>query len=46
MINELSDAYPEVAIPCLVLSKSDSYIVSASGGKISLFNMVTFKVTN
>ncbi|XP_018476375.2 topless-related protein 1 isoform X1 [Raphanus sativus] len=43
MINELSDAYPEVAIPCLVLSKSDSYIVSASGGKISLFNMVTFK---
>ncbi|KAF8081695.1 hypothetical protein N665_0870s0017 [Sinapis alba] len=43
MINETSDTNPESAIPCLALSKSDSYIVSASGGEISLFNMVTFK---
>ncbi|CAL9022900.1 unnamed protein product, partial [Prunus brigantina] len=29
---------------CFALSKKDSYVMSASGGKISLFNMMTFKV--
>ncbi|KAL0672434.1 hypothetical protein Bca4012_000414 [Brassica carinata] len=43
MINETSDKNPEEAIPCLALLK-DSYLVSASGGGISVFNMVTFKV--
>ncbi|KAJ4908640.1 Topless-related protein 4 [Raphanus sativus] len=43
MINETSDTNPEEAIPCLALSKNDSYLVSASGGQISVFNMVTFK---
>ena len=44
MTNETSDANPEDAIPCFALSKNDSYVMSASGGKISLFNMMTFKV--
>ncbi|XP_057971695.1 protein TOPLESS-RELATED PROTEIN 2-like isoform X2 [Malania oleifera] len=29
---------------CIALSKNDSYIMSGSGGKVSLFNMMTFKV--
>ncbi|KAL0680730.1 hypothetical protein Bca4012_047577 [Brassica carinata] len=44
MTNETSDTNPEDAIPCFALSKNDSYVMSASGGKISLFNMMTFKV--
>ncbi|XP_018462545.1 topless-related protein 1 [Raphanus sativus] len=43
MINETSDKNPEEAIPCLALSKKDAFVVSASGGKISVFNMTTFK---
>lgn len=43
MTNDLVDAKPE-AVPCVALSNNDSYLMSASGGKISLFNMMTFKV--
>ncbi|XP_019056179.1 PREDICTED: topless-related protein 1-like isoform X2 [Nelumbo nucifera] len=43
MTNEISDTNPEDAVPCFALSKNDSYVMSASGGKISLFNMMTFK---
>ncbi|XP_034916413.1 topless-related protein 1 isoform X2 [Populus alba] len=43
MTNDLVDARPEEAVPCFALSKNDSYIMSASGGKISLFNTMTFK---
>ncbi|CAH2073505.1 unnamed protein product [Thlaspi arvense] len=43
MTNDTNDANPEEAIPCFALSKNDSYVMSASGGKISLFNMMTFK---
>ncbi|CAM8938645.1 unnamed protein product [Rhodiola kirilowii] len=43
MTNETSDTNPEEAISCFALSKNDSYVMSASGGKISLFNMMTFK---
>ncbi|KAG2334403.1 hypothetical protein Bca52824_005583 [Brassica carinata] len=43
MMNETSDKNPEEAIPCLALSKNDCYLVSASGGEISVFNMLTFK---
>ncbi|KDP33561.1 hypothetical protein JCGZ_07132 [Jatropha curcas] len=43
MTNDLTDAKPEEAVPCFALSKNDSYIMSASGGKISLFNTMTFK---
>lgn len=44
MTNDLSDTNPEDAVSCFALSKNDSYVMSASGGKISLFNMMTFKV--
>lgn len=45
MTNDMPDVNPEEAVPCFALSKNDSYVMSASGGKISLFNMMTFKVT-
>ncbi|CAI9772281.1 unnamed protein product [Fraxinus pennsylvanica] len=45
MSNDLSDAKPaEDSVACIALSKNDSYVMSASGGKVSLFNMMTFKV--
>ncbi|XP_059635124.1 topless-related protein 4-like isoform X1 [Cornus florida] len=43
MTNDISDTIPEDPIACFALSKNDSYVMSASGGKISLFNMMTFK---
>ncbi|GJX17232.1 topless-related protein 4-like protein isoform X1, partial [Tanacetum coccineum] len=43
MTNVISETNPEEAVPCFALSKNDSYVMSASGGKISLFNMMTFK---
>ncbi|TYI22654.1 hypothetical protein ES332_A06G118300v1 [Gossypium tomentosum] len=43
MTNDLTDSTPEEAVPCFALSKNDSYLLSASGGIISLFNMLTFK---
>lgn len=46
MTNDISDTNPEEAVPCFALSKNDSYVMSASGGKISLFNMMTFKVVD
>ncbi|KAJ0979857.1 hypothetical protein J5N97_015331 [Dioscorea zingiberensis] len=45
MTNDISDSNnPEEAVPCIALSKNDSNVMSACGGKISLFNMMTFKV--
>lgn len=44
MTNDVTEANSEEAVPCFALSKNDSYVMSASGGKISLFNMMTFKV--
>ncbi|KAM7252508.1 hypothetical protein ACFE04_024391 [Oxalis oulophora] len=44
MTNDVTDSNPEEAVPCFAMSKNDSYVMSASGGKISLFNMITFKV--
>lgn len=43
MTNDISETKLEDAVPCFALSKNDSYVMSASGGKISLFNMMTFK---
>lgn len=37
---------PEGSVPCIALSKNDSYVMSACGGKVSLFNMMTFKVSS
>lgn len=42
MINDVRDNGSK---PCLALSKNDSYIASSCGKMISLFNMITFKVT-
>ncbi|GJT57836.1 topless-related protein 3-like protein [Tanacetum coccineum] len=44
MTNDVTGVNLEEAFPCIALSKNDSYVMSASGGKISLFNMMTFKV--
>ncbi|KAK3438709.1 hypothetical protein EUGRSUZ_C03255 [Eucalyptus grandis] len=41
MSNDTSDANPEDVVPCFALSKNESYLISASGGKIYLFNMIT-----
>ncbi|KAH6755196.1 Transducin family protein / WD-40 repeat family protein [Perilla frutescens var. hirtella] len=43
MTNDMTDINPEETVHCFALSKNDSYVMSASGGKISLFNMMTFK---
>ncbi|GER48462.1 WD-repeat protein [Striga asiatica] len=43
MTNDVAETNPEEAVSCFALSKNDSYVMSASGGKISLFNMMTFK---
>ncbi|KAA8545214.1 hypothetical protein F0562_019998 [Nyssa sinensis] len=44
MTNDVSGVNLEEAVPCIALSKNDSYVMSAAGGKVSLFNMMTFKV--
>lgn len=45
MTNDTSETNPaEESAACIALSKNDSYVMSASGGKVSLFNMMTFKV--
>jgi hypothetical protein len=43
MTNDVPENLEE-AVPCVALSKNDSYVMSACGGKVSLFNMMTFKV--
>lgn len=44
MSNDVSGVNLDEAVPCIALSKNDSYVMSACGGKVSLFNMMTFKV--
>ena len=44
MTNDIGAMNPEEVDACIALSKNDSYVMSASGGKVSLFNMMTFKV--
>ncbi|OMP03724.1 hypothetical protein CCACVL1_02292 [Corchorus capsularis] len=45
MTNDISDTKPaEESAAYIASSKNDSYVMSASGGKVSLFNMMTFKV--
>ncbi|GAV60551.1 WD40 domain-containing protein, partial [Cephalotus follicularis] len=43
MTNDLPKSKPEESLPCMVVSNNDSYAVSASGGRVSLFNLVTFE---
>ncbi|KAL3745212.1 hypothetical protein ACJRO7_014343 [Eucalyptus globulus] len=42
MTNDTS-ANPEDAVPCFALSNNDSWLMSASGGEISWFHMMTFE---
>ncbi|KAL3750066.1 hypothetical protein ACJRO7_011102 [Eucalyptus globulus] len=44
MANDVSGVNLDEAVPCIALSKNDSYVMSACGGRVSLFNMMTFKV--
>lgn len=44
MMNDLPDNSSDVVTPCLSLSKNDSYIISASGRMINLYNVLIFKV--
>lgn len=45
MSNDLGESKPaEDSAACIALSKNDSYVMSASGGRVSLFNMMSFKV--
>ncbi|KZV51494.1 topless-related protein 1-like [Dorcoceras hygrometricum] len=45
MSNDTNDVKTsEDSVSCIALSKNDSYVMSGSGGKVSLFNMMTFKV--
>ncbi|MFS7985362.1 putative transcription factor WD40-like family [Helianthus anomalus] len=43
MTNDIKDANTDDTIPSFALSKNNSYVLSASGGKISLFNLPNFK---
>ncbi|XP_039166146.1 protein TPR3 [Eucalyptus grandis] len=43
MTNDTNGTDPQDAVPSFAVSKNDSYLISASGGLISLFNMMTFK---
>ncbi|RDX70840.1 Topless-related protein 1, partial [Mucuna pruriens] len=43
MSNKLPSSYSGDLVSCFSLSKNDSYLLSTSGGTISLFNMLTFK---
>ena len=44
MTNDIGETSPEETAACIALSKNDSYVMSASGGKVSLFNVRKFKV--
>ncbi|XP_049396054.1 protein TOPLESS-like isoform X3 [Solanum stenotomum] len=43
MTNDVQEPNHEEAVTCFALSKNACYVISTSGGKISLFNMMTFK---
>ncbi|XP_071909862.1 topless-related protein 1-like [Coffea arabica] len=43
MVNDLNNDPYQIVSPCFALSKNDSYLVSASGGMVSLFNIVNFE---
>ncbi|XP_071712277.1 topless-related protein 4-like [Rutidosis leptorrhynchoides] len=43
MINDIRDVDTDTAVPCLAISKNNSYVISSSGGKVSLYNMTSFK---
>ncbi|XP_040990771.1 topless-related protein 3-like [Juglans microcarpa x Juglans regia] len=44
MTDYVSGVNLEEAVMCIALSNNDSYVMPTCGGKVSLFNMMTFKV--
>lgn len=44
MINDLSMTKPEDAVACLALTNNDAFVISGSGGKVSVFSIITFMV--
>ncbi|CAL5003896.1 unnamed protein product [Urochloa decumbens] len=42
--NDTSDVNPEEATPCIALSQTKFCVMSASGGKVSMFNIMTFQI--
>lgn len=44
MANDVTGRNHEDAVHCFALSKEDDHVVSASGGKVTLFDTSTFKV--
>ncbi|XP_044470972.1 protein TOPLESS-RELATED PROTEIN 2-like [Mangifera indica] len=44
MTNDINGKPTEESVACIDLSKTDSYIISASSGKVSLFNIETFEI--
>ncbi|KAK1401734.1 hypothetical protein POM88_001339 [Heracleum sosnowskyi] len=44
MANDIAGVDLQEACPCVDISKNDSYVMSACGGKISLFNMISYRV--
>ncbi|CAD5181956.1 unnamed protein product [Musa acuminata subsp. malaccensis] len=44
MINDTTGANPEEGTSCMALSNNDSYVISASGGNVSLFSLVASKL--
>ncbi|KAL6659345.1 hypothetical protein ACP70R_003385 [Stipagrostis hirtigluma subsp. patula] len=44
MKNDISNSKPEESNACIAMSKNEYYVMSASGGKVSLCNMMTFKI--
>ncbi|CAL2225554.1 unnamed protein product [Prunus armeniaca] len=43
MNNDLPSTNPEDSMSCFDLSKNESYLMSATGGMLSVFDMTTFK---
>ncbi|KAL0394295.1 UNVERIFIED_CONTAM: Topless-related protein 1 [Sesamum latifolium] len=43
MINDVPENSLDVVTPCFSLSRNDSYVISASGRMVSLYNMLIFK---
>lgn len=42
--NDVGTGEHELVVPCFALSKNDSYVASAWGGKVSLFGLQTSEI--
>ena len=44
MANDIAGVDLQKSSPCIALTKNDSYVMSACGGKVSVFNALTYGV--